>query len=87
VTKRHETLYETPVKLSGGGKVILAWYKCSILLILLCHFSACHFPWSHGKPQLSQEIPERLDLELILLCGARGAEGLCKVYTVWAQSC
>lgn len=78
-----------PVKLSGGGKVIQgdSGYKCNILLILLCCFSACWLPGSHGKPQLSWEVPKCLDPGLILLCGARGAEGLCKVHTLWAQSC
>lgn len=82
--KRQNTLSKTPMKLSGGGKMILAWYKCNILLILLCHFSACWLPGSRGRPQPSQEVPEHLDLELILLCGARGTEGL---RTLCAQSC
>lgn len=87
VTKRQKTLYKTPVKLSGEGKVILACYKCNILLILPCHFSACWLPGSHGKPQPSQEVSEHLGPGLILLHEARGEEGLCKVCTLWAPSC
>lgn len=66
------------MKLSSGVEVVLTQNKCSISVMLLCHFSACWLlpgeataltrgPWA-PKPGLT---PLR---------------GLCKVHTLWAQS-
>lgn len=80
VKKRQDALYKIPVESWVGAR----WFWLHTCNILLCHFPDSWQPRSHGKPQLSQEVPEH---PLILFQGARGAKWLWKVCVLWAQGC